>query len=130
VLENMRAARSGVGIGIWRRKATGEITKEIASVQSSTGDAVNAIRAITRCMEDINAHTPEVADAITRQELATGEISHNVASAAAQSKAAAAAFGDVAGEFAWRGGVADGTVTLDARIWANRSLWLKVLRCG
>jgi hypothetical protein len=35
----MRAARSGVGIGIWRRKATGEITKEIASVQSSTGDA-------------------------------------------------------------------------------------------
>jgi methyl-accepting chemotaxis protein len=51
-------------------------------------------------MEDINAHTSEVADAITRQELATGEISHNVASAAAQSKAAAAAFGDVAGEFA------------------------------
>jgi methyl-accepting chemotaxis protein len=51
----------------------------------------NAIRAITRCMEDINAHTSEVADAITRQELATGEISHNVA---------AAAFGDVAGEFA------------------------------
>jgi methyl-accepting chemotaxis protein len=69
-------------------------------VQSSTGDAVNAIRAITRCMEDINAHTSEVADAITRQELATGEISHNDASAAAQSKAAAAAFGDVAGEFA------------------------------
>ena len=62
-------------------------------MQSSTGDAVNAIRAITRCMEDINAHTSEVADAITRQELATGEISHNVASAAAQSKAAAAAFG-------------------------------------
>jgi len=51
-------------------------------------------------MEDINAHTSEVGDAITRQELATGEISHNVASAAAQSKAAAAAFGDVAGEFA------------------------------
>ena len=69
-------------------------------MHSSTGDAVNAIRAITRCMEDINAHTSEVADAITRQELATGEISHNDASAAAQSKAAAAAFGDVGGEFA------------------------------
>ena len=36
-------------------------------MQSSTGDAVNAIRAITRCMEDINAHTSEVAHAIIRQ---------------------------------------------------------------
>ena len=36
-----------------------EITKEISSVQSSTGDAVAAIRAITQRMQDINAHTAE-----------------------------------------------------------------------
>jgi len=47
-------------------------------------------------MQDINAHTSEVVGAIEEQELATGEISHNVAGAAAGSKAVVAALGDVA----------------------------------
>jgi methyl-accepting chemotaxis protein len=47
-------------------------------------------------MQDINSHTSEVVDAIAQQEAATGEISHNVASAAAGSKAAVAALGDLA----------------------------------
>ena len=79
---------------------------------------VNAIRAITRCMEDINAHTSEVADAITRQELATGEISHNVAAPQhrvrpqpQRSATLRASSRDAGGH-----GVADGTVTRDARI--------------
>jgi methyl-accepting chemotaxis protein len=47
-------------------------------------------------MQDINSHTSEIVGAIARQELATGEISHNVASAAAESKTVVAALGDVA----------------------------------
>jgi methyl-accepting chemotaxis protein len=47
-------------------------------------------------MQDINAHTSEVVGAIEQQELATGEISHNVASAAAGARAVVAALGDVA----------------------------------
>jgi len=67
-------------------KATEEITREISSVQGSTEAAVTAIGAITRRMQEINAHTSEVAGAVEQQELATGQISHNVASAAAGSK--------------------------------------------
>ena len=46
--------------------------------------------------QDINAHTSEVVRAIEQQELATGEISHDVASAAAGARAVVAALGDVA----------------------------------
>ena len=42
-------------------------------------------------------HTSEVVGAIEQQEMATGEISHNVAGAAAGSKAVVAALGEVAG---------------------------------
>jgi methyl-accepting chemotaxis protein/PAS domain-containing protein len=83
-------------LAVQTAKATGEITREISSVQGSTGDAVTAILAITRRMQDINAHTSKVVGAIEQQELATGEISHNVASAAAGSKAVVAALDDVA----------------------------------
>jgi methyl-accepting chemotaxis protein len=105
-IEAARAGEAGRGfavvasevksLAVQTGKATGEITKEISSVQSSTGDAVAAIRAITQRMQDINAHTSEVVGAIEQQELATGEISHNVASAATGARAVVAALGDVA----------------------------------
>jgi methyl-accepting chemotaxis protein len=105
-IEAARAGEAGRGfavvasevksLAVQTAKATGEITKEISSVQSSTGDAVAAIRAITQRMQDINAHTSEVVGAIEQQELATGEISHNVASAATGARAVVAALGDVA----------------------------------
>ncbi len=105
-IEAARAGEAGRGfavvasevksLAVQTAKATGEITREILSVQNSTGGAVTAIHAIMERMRDVNAHTSEVVDAIAQQEAATGEISHNVASAAAGSKAAVAALGDVA----------------------------------
>jgi len=105
-IEAARAGEAGRGfavvasevksLAVQTAKATEEITREISSVQGSTGNAVTAIGAITRRMQDINARTFEIVGAVGQQELATGEISKNVAGAATGSKAVAGALGDVA----------------------------------
>jgi methyl-accepting chemotaxis protein len=48
-------------------------------------------------MQDINRYTSAVSASIEQQEAATGEISHNVASAAAGAKAIVAVLHEVAG---------------------------------
>jgi methyl-accepting chemotaxis protein len=91
-IEAARAGESGKGFAVVAQevktlatqtaKATEEIAKQIASVQSSTDGAVGAIRRISERVREINETTVVIAGAVVQQGSATREISTNVTHAA------------------------------------------------
>lgn len=91
-IEAARAGESGRGfavvasevksLAVQTAKATEEISSQILAVQASTGNAVEAIARIAHRMQEIERYTSAVAAAVEEQNAVTGEISHNVSSAA------------------------------------------------
>ena len=77
--------------------ATEEIAGQISAVQSLTGKAVGAIHRMAERMQEINLYTTAVAASMEEQNAATGEISHNVASAAQGTTHVVSVLGEVTG---------------------------------
>jgi NO-binding membrane sensor protein with MHYT domain/archaellum component FlaC len=106
-IEAARAGEAGRGfavvasevksLAVQTAKATEDIAKQILAVQASTGSAVEAIRNISERMREINTYASAVAVSVGQQNAATGEISHNVASAARGTNMVVTVLGEVAG---------------------------------
>jgi methyl-accepting chemotaxis protein len=106
-IEAARAGEAGRGfavvasevksLAVQTAKATEEIAKQILAVQASTGSAVEAIRNISERMREINTYASAVAVSVGQQNAATGEISHNVASAARGTNMVVTVLSEVAG---------------------------------
>lgn len=106
-IEAARAGEAGRGfavvaaevksLAVQTAKATEDIANHILAVQDSTSGAVEAIRQIAARMQEINQHTGAVAASVDQQSAATGEISHNVASAARGASRVVAVLSEVAG---------------------------------
>jgi methyl-accepting chemotaxis protein len=106
-IEAARAGEAGKGfavvaaevksLAVQTAKATEDIASHILAVQESTAGAVEAIRQIAARMQEINGNTSAVATSVEQQNLATGEISRSVTSAAEGTNHVVAVLGDVAG---------------------------------
>ncbi len=106
-IEAARAGEAGRGfavvasevksLAVQTAKATEEIASHILAVQGSTSGAIEAIRQIAARMQEINQYATAVAAAVEQQNSATGEISHNVTSAAQGTGQVVTVLGKVAG---------------------------------
>jgi methyl-accepting chemotaxis protein len=92
-IEAARAGEAGRGFAVvasevktlagQTAKATEQISGQIQNVQAATGHAVEAIGSIAKTIDQINAITATIANAVHEQSTATQEISGNVRQTAA-----------------------------------------------
>jgi methyl-accepting chemotaxis protein len=109
-IEAARAGESGRGfavvaaevksLAVQTANATEQIAAQVATIQASTRDAVQAIHRNTERLHEINSYTSGIAASVRQQNAATSEISGNVADAATGAGEIVAILGDVAGAVA------------------------------
>ncbi len=80
-------------------KATEEISTQVADIQSSTTDAVDAICSISETMEKVDEYTRSIAASVQQQGGATSEISENVQQAAVRTLSVANTITEVNSSF-------------------------------
>jgi methyl-accepting chemotaxis protein len=91
-IEAARAGEAGRGFAVVAHevkalagqtaKATAEISENVATIQASTRNSVDAVREIGNAVRGISDGTASIAEAIGQQDLATREISQNAQLAA------------------------------------------------
>ena len=111
--------RSQVAGGADRQGDRGDRQPNSRRCRTRPRGAVEAIRQIAARMQEINAYTSAVAAAVEQQNAATGEISHNVASAAQGTGHVVAVLGEVAG-----------AATRDARLGGSRARCLAAVEAA
>ena len=106
-IEAARAGEAGRGfavvasevksLAVQTAKATEDISSQILEVQNSTDKTVESIGRITQRMGEIDTYTSAAAESVREQNIATSEISRNVASAAGGTKLVVSVLDEVAG---------------------------------
>ena len=104
-IEAARAGEAGRGFAVvasevkalaeQTSKATGEISQQIAGIQSATEDSVSAIREISGTIEKLSEISSTIAAAVEEQGAATQEIARNVQQAATGTQQVSSNISDV-----------------------------------